>query len=1063
MKLFLPRIYTLVLTLVVCQFAFAQPSLQKWLTNTNTQRQAGGQAGYRLTLQQPTQASVMFTSERVQQTGAAAWVSARLGLRQGVDVLRGASSISAQGNISVNKLQQYYKGIKVEHGIISTMAKAGTIANMQMEFYSVADNFNINASVAETQALEYAKSAIGGTRFAWEGYAGNNPEYQKPKGELVIVEDMQDSARPCLAWKFEIYSVAPLRKAWLYIHAQNGKTVLIDHIIKHANEKGKANTRYSGQQEISTTKDNRIDPLKPYILRQIRNGHDDITTLNYNRQDESALNDAGAVDFIDNDNDWNEYNNANKDDAALDAHFNMGIVSDYWKQVHGRNGWDNNNSSIISYVHVTKDGSIMDNAYWSGKAMYYGDGESTVNGDPPQTSIDDCGHELGHAICQSTAGLVYRWESGAINEAFSDIWAACITNFAVTNYPALGGTKDLWRLFEETSSPTAAQPGLRDMSDPHIFNNPDTYKDPATYVSNGVNKPMWRPATYEVCPDPNVDGVDFCGVHSNSGVLNKWFYLITDGGSGTNGNGNQYSILGLGFDKSEKIAYQTELNLTPNAGYSVCRDVSVNAAAALFGEGSTEWNIVREAWLAVGVDSLVYNQSNTPVFATSSFTAIAVGKSGHIWAGTDKNGVYKFNGTAWEKAPDLLGVYNNNIRDMKTGFDSSIWIAQSGRSGAQALQGGAVVFPKDNSFNNYSYYAVSDGLPSLNATSIYVDTFPSYNPLIKRVWVATMGYITGGTSKSGGVGNGVSAIGKAFSKITDGLQVADGTGGCQTIGGNRDKTWVFSSVNGSAGQNQIVEYSAITGLVTGVFDSTNTPNANTAITNAVLAKNFTAKSIFFDIKGRVWLGLQTNGLAVYDGGKWYNINFPDIFPAGTIVNNNAINGDKTGNIYIGTTNGLVVFNASRIIPDPGNPGYVITVNNKLDSAGAYRRYTTVNGLPSNNIKAIAIDFKRNKLPIATDNGIVFWDQVCVNDCYPGAAKSVTASLGSGNWSDASIWSDNKVPDATTKVIIGHAITVDVNGECLSLEIRPGGGAIHVNNGKKLTIAGKPVKAVVQTK
>jgi Zn-dependent metalloprotease len=90
---------------------------------------------------------------------------------------------------------------------------------------------------------------------------------------------------------------------------------------------------------------------------------------------------------------------------------------DYWTSVHGRS-FDNAGAAIKSYVHYS---SNYDNAYWNGSVMTYGDGTYF----DILTSIDVAAHEIGHAICSNTANLAYQPESGAMNEAFSDIWGAC--------------------------------------------------------------------------------------------------------------------------------------------------------------------------------------------------------------------------------------------------------------------------------------------------------------------------------------------------------------------------------------------------------------------------------------------------------------------------------------------------------------------------------------------------------------------------------------------------------------------------------------------------------------
>jgi Zn-dependent metalloprotease len=963
------------------------------------------------------------------------WLNTNLGLRRGKDslVLRGESL--TYHDLDVRKLQQMYKGIKVEHGIVNATARNGNTTMIQLEFYPVDDNFNTTPSLPMVKARQLAIWQVGATQYAWDEAPG---QYPLPAGELVIMADFINGGNMVLAWKFEIYAIKPLSKAYVYVNATDGNIVLVDNIIKHTNVIGGADTRYSGRQNIVTDFVAGAPAGSQYRLRETRDGHA-MATLNYRFQNESVAANNAAVDFTDNDNNWqtNEYGSTapnaynQMDDAALEAHFNMEIVNDYWRDVHARNSWDGHNSPILSLVHVTQNGALMDNAYWNGRAMYFGDGNPNI-GDRPQTSIDLCGHELGHAVCETTAGLVYRWESGAINEGFSDIWGACITNYLLGKYPAISGNKKVWRLFEETFNPAKINPGLRDMANPSIFGDPGTYKDA-----------NWQPATFDVCPVPNGNsgGNDACGVHTNSGVLNHWFYILTHGDTSSNSFGVPYALAGIGFGKSEAIAYLTEQNLTPNAGYKTTRNVSVNAAVTLYGEG-VEAEAVRNAWLAVGVDTAVFNMSNTSVFLTNSFSTIALGKNGCIWAGTttaadnSSKGLYRYDGKKWQMATVLL---NNAIQGMMADKNGGIWIAQSGRTGAQAITGGVNYFP-DSSFSSNQFYSASDGTVSRNSRSIFVDLSTTTAAGKPSVWVASLAQITAGVSSNGVVCTGLNAATPYFTKQQKGIDQTQGVGGAQTIGGNATEVWAFAS--GNYGRSQIIRYNTATKDSIGAYDSANVP---------ILTKTFQTKSIYMDVLGNKWLGMQTNGLVVQDKtGAWHKIDttvFKTILPYGTIINNNAITGDGKGLVYIGTTNGLVFYN--------GGP---------IDSVSSFRRFTTVHGLPGNNIRGIALDSVRFKLLLATDSGIVFFDQVCVGrtNCWNQrpSAGVISTTISAGNWSDPSIWSSNQVPDETTDVVIVSTVTVDVNGICNSLKLNAP-GVVNVLAGKNLTIV-NPQPDPIQT-
>jgi Zn-dependent metalloprotease len=90
--------------------------------------------------------------------------------------------------------------------------------------------------------------------------------------------------------------------------------------------------------------------------------------------------------------------------------------------------------------------------------MTYGDGSGTYF--DILTSIDVAAHEIGHAICSNTANLAYQPESGAMNEAFSDIWSLNI----------IAPNKSTWLIGEDIER-RAGHLALRSMSDPKVKAN----------------------------------------------------------------------------------------------------------------------------------------------------------------------------------------------------------------------------------------------------------------------------------------------------------------------------------------------------------------------------------------------------------------------------------------------------------------------------------------------------------------------------------------------------------------------------------------------------------------
>jgi bacillolysin len=300
-----------------------------------------------------------------------------------------------------------------------------------------------------------------------------------------------------------------------------------------------------------------------------------------------------AVDFVDADNNWTatEYNNSNFDWVAGDAHAGAEATYDYWKNVHGRNSYDNTGAKIKSYVHY---GRSYENAYWNGSVMTYGDGASRFR---PLTALDVCGHEIGHAVCENTANLTYSNESGAMNEGLSDIWGASIEAYSVANlgFTSSGAKpKSTWLIGEEIDKQQAA---LRSMSDPKSQGQPDYYKGINWYTGTG----------------------DYGGVHTNSGVLNFWYYLVANGKSGTNEKGVAYSVTGQGLDVAAKITFRMEdVYMVAGSTYAQARTYSIQAATDLYGAGSAPVTAVTNAWNAVGVTTGAAFVANTGTTGTTA-------------------------------------------------------------------------------------------------------------------------------------------------------------------------------------------------------------------------------------------------------------------------------------------------------------------------------------------------------------------------------------------------------------------------------------------------------------
>ncbi|MFN0120997.1 MAG: M4 family metallopeptidase [Blastocatellia bacterium] len=266
------------------------------------------------------------------------------------------------------------------------------------------------------------------------------------------------------------------------------------------------------------------------------------------------------------------------DAAGKGAATGTGGTYDYFHATFGRDSYDNAGAQLVSVVHY---GSNVNNAFWSSstKQMRYGDGDG-VRFSPLSQSLDVTAHELTHAVTDATADLVYANESGALNEAMSDIFAAC-TEAYVTGAPD-------WTIGEDVFTPGTAGDALRYMYDPVLddpnISSPDLVSSRDFYANRYTG------------------AGDYGGVHINSGIANLAFYLLTTGGTHPRGKSTNV-VPGIGINKAQRIFYRAlTVYMDADDTFLDARNKTIKAAADLYGGScSSEARAVKAAWSAVGV------------------------------------------------------------------------------------------------------------------------------------------------------------------------------------------------------------------------------------------------------------------------------------------------------------------------------------------------------------------------------------------------------------------------------------------------------------------------------
>lgn len=249
-------------------------------------------------------------------------------------------------------------------------------------------------------------------------------------------------------------------------------------------------------------------------------------------------------------------------DAAVDeAAAGITATLEMFEQGLGRTSYDDAGAMVSITVHYGRD---YDNAFWDGTQLVFGDGDGEVF-ERFTRPVDVLAHEFAHAVTEHTAALVYRGQSGALNESVSDVFAICLKQRLLGQDAATGS----WLIGEELFTPAVRARALRDMAAPGTaYDDPRLGRDP---------QPDHMDRYVETTEDNG-------GVHINSGIPNRAFHLaaVAIGGSSLEGAGRIW------------YAALTGGEVAATADFTAFAAATVRAA----GEHA---DAVRGAWEQVGV------------------------------------------------------------------------------------------------------------------------------------------------------------------------------------------------------------------------------------------------------------------------------------------------------------------------------------------------------------------------------------------------------------------------------------------------------------------------------
>ncbi|GHJ95101.1 peptidase M4 [Streptomyces sp. NE5-10] len=445
------------------------------------------------------------------------------------------------------RYERTYAGLPVLGGdLVVAETKAGTTTGVSRSSSAELKNVDLTADVApaaaEKQALGLA--AADGSKKAAADRAPRKVVWMAKGAPVLayetVVGGLQHDGTPN-----ELHVVTD---------AKTGEKLYEWQAV----ETGVGNTMYSGQVTLGTA--------PSYTLTDTGRGNHKTYNLNGGTSGTGTL-------FSNTTDTWGNGLPSNKETAGADAHYGAALTWDYYKNVHGRSGIRGDGVGAYSRVHY---GNAYVNAFWQDSCfcMTYGDGTSNSK---PLTSIDVAAHEMTHGVTSNTAGLVYSGESGGLNEATSDIFAA-----AVEFYANNANDKGDYLVGEKIDIRGNGTP-LRYMDKPS---------------KDGSSKDAWY------------SGIGSIDVHYSSGPANHFFYLLSEGSGVKTVNGVTYDsptsdglpVTGIGIDKARLIwfkALTTKWGSSTN--YAGARTGTVAVAEELYGAGSPEALAVQHAWAAVNV------------------------------------------------------------------------------------------------------------------------------------------------------------------------------------------------------------------------------------------------------------------------------------------------------------------------------------------------------------------------------------------------------------------------------------------------------------------------------
>ncbi len=469
------------------------------------------------------------------------------------------------------RADQYYKGVRVFGADVAREIDRGVLLSVFGTLYpgvAVDTVATIDADRARDIVEKQSGAVIAPTR----------------QPELVV---LPHDGVYTLTWRLPAATDSDIRQ--YFVDAHDGSIVLdYSQLERQVAAVGRAQGVLGDTKKISVSGASghftAEDRLRPPSIRTLDMKGNLSRTLDILNGSPVTASDIAS----DDDNNWT-------DGAVDDAHVYQGWTYDYYFKRFGRRGLDNHDIQITglanpvrrSDLETSSDsviGTFFLNAFYAGGGyMVYGVGlpagfftRSPIGNqtwDFVSGALDVVAHELSHGVTQYTSDLIYLDESGALNEAFSDIMGTSVEFFFQP--PGTASRQADYLMGEDVVRPG----GLRSLANPAAYGDPDHYSK--RFLGSEDNG----------------------GVHTNSAIASHAFYLAIEGGTNATSGLSVQGVGAANREQIEKVFYRGFTELMPaNATFSVARAVTIQAARDLYGAGGNVERAVTEAWTAVGVN-----------------------------------------------------------------------------------------------------------------------------------------------------------------------------------------------------------------------------------------------------------------------------------------------------------------------------------------------------------------------------------------------------------------------------------------------------------------------------